>query len=86
MIAVDDSPKLPPVRLTMTLALINRSREVHFLVSGNETREALSHTLKGYSPPLPAERVRPVNGGRHWWVDQEAAGEPTSAGTERASF
>ncbi len=71
VVAVRDSPKPPPVRLTMTRPLIGRSREVHFLVAGEAKRQALAGSLAG-AAELPARRVRPE--AAFWWVDREAAG------------
>lgn len=70
VIAVTESPKPPPVRLTMTLPLINLSREVHFLVSGEAKREAFAKSRRAGSE-LPAQRVEAP---KFWWVDHEAAG------------
>jgi 6-phosphogluconolactonase len=73
VVAVRDSPKPPPLRVTMTLPAIHRSRAVHFLVSGERKRETLARTLSGESPPLPASRVQPAGGKVTWWVDRAAA-------------
>ncbi len=42
VVAVTDSPKPPPRRITLTFPVINRSREVWFLVSGAEKAEAVA--------------------------------------------
>ncbi len=75
VVAVKDSPKPPPVRLTMTLPLINLAGEVHFLVSGREKAEALRSSREGPPNPgqLPAHGVRPLEGALSWWVDESAA-------------
>lgn len=75
VIVVRDSPKPPPVRLTMTLSLINQAEEVHFLVAGAGKAERLRATIEGPAAPasLPAQNVRPVNGTLTWWLDEEAA-------------
>ncbi len=71
VVAVRDSPKPPPVRLTMTLPLINGSREVHFLVSGEAKHEALAQSHR-QGAELPAQRVR--QDATFWWVDRQAIG------------
>eukprot|EP01138_Halocafeteria_seosinensis_P016418 gb/GECG01016749.1/.p1 GENE.gb/GECG01016749.1/~~gb/GECG01016749.1/.p1 ORF type:complete len:257 (+),score=31.47 gb/GECG01016749.1/:1-771(+) len=43
--SIEDSPKPPSSRITMTLPLINRSRRVVALVSGRSKQEALQNTL-----------------------------------------
>jgi 6-phosphogluconolactonase len=51
--AVLDSPKPPPVRLTLSLAAINSADEVWLLASGAEKAEAVLATLNG-APGIPA--------------------------------
>jgi 6-phosphogluconolactonase len=51
--AVRDSPKPPPVRLTLSLAAINSADEVWLLASGAEKAEAVLATLNG-APGIPA--------------------------------
>jgi 6-phosphogluconolactonase len=76
VIAVTDSPKPPPVRLTMTLAMLRHSREVHILAAGASKLEAVRRTLVEPSdgPELPA---RGLVGGEATvivWADEAAAG------------
>ena len=47
VVAVHDSPKPPPIRLTLTPAAINAAREVHLLVAGAPKRVALEAVLDG---------------------------------------
>jgi 6-phosphogluconolactonase len=62
-------------RVSLTLLLFNRSRQVVFLVSGPEKRSALAATLKGKIDPLrwPAQRIQPQDGFLVWMVDEAAA-------------
>ena len=63
-------------RITVTLPVLERAREVVFLVSGAEKAPALASVLApapGVAPP-PAARVRPQAGGPIWIVDRAAAG------------
>ena len=62
-------PKLKASRLTMTLPLLNQSRQVLFLVSGNKNPELLERVLSGASE-YPATRVAPVNGRLTWMIGQ----------------
>jgi 6-phosphogluconolactonase len=73
VVAIRESPKPPPVRITMTLPLINKSREIHFLVSGRGKHGILFDVLRGSENGLPARRVQPVEGSLHWWLDRPAA-------------
>lgn len=72
VVAVTDSPKPPPTRLTMTPAAFERARAVWFLVVGEAKREALAWSLAPGSDG-PAARVRPAGGSAVWWVDQAVA-------------
>jgi len=51
------SPKPPPVRLTMTLPVLNASRRVVFLVTGAEKKDVLERFVQG-DPSLVASRVQ----------------------------
>jgi len=72
---VEDSPKPPPVRLTMTLPIINDAYEVHFLVTGKGKAEAVRTTLDGPQDlrHFPAQAVQPREGTLTWWLDPDAA-------------
>lgn len=49
VVAVTDSPKPPPRRISLTFPAINASREVWFLVSGAEKAEAVAAAAAGAS-------------------------------------
>lgn len=73
--AVDDSPKPPPQRITLTFAALNRSRSVWFLVSGEGKAEAVAaaRAAEGTVHDTPARGVT----GREetvWFLDTAAAG------------
>lgn len=42
VVAVEDSPKPPPRRITLTLPAVNRSKAVWFLVAGDDKAEAVA--------------------------------------------
>jgi len=70
------APADPPVRLTLTLPVLNNAERVWFLVSGKEKAPALARVLAMGKPEEfgpPAAAVRPANGTVVWWVDQAAA-------------
>jgi len=71
VIAVRDSPKPPPDRISLTLPVINRSAEVWFVVAGADKADAAQVALAG--GPVPAGGAR----GRLrtlWLLDDAAAG------------
>jgi 6-phosphogluconolactonase len=47
VVGVEDSPKPPPRRITLTLPAVNRSREVWFVVSGDEKADAVASAVGG---------------------------------------
>lgn len=62
-------------RLTLTLPVLDRAREVLFLVAGADKAEALARVLApaAGAPALPAALVRPEAGPPRWIVDLAAA-------------
>lgn len=67
----------PEIRITTTYPMIESSRRVAFLVTGQEKAVMLRAILAGGSQ-VPAARVRPV-GELLWFVDQAAADEQPTA-------
>jgi 6-phosphogluconolactonase len=62
-------PKLNSWRLTITLPLINHSRQILFLVSGEKKRDLLERVLEG-DQEFPVSRVAPANGGLTWMISE----------------
>ncbi len=62
-------------RLTLTAAAINQSALVVFLVSGSDKARILRKVLKESQDPrsIPAQLIKPVDGGLLWLVDRDAA-------------
>ncbi len=59
-------------RVTLTLPVLNSSRRVFFLVSGESKAGALRAALTA-GGPLPAQQVSPDRGDLVWFVDAQAA-------------
>ncbi len=75
VVAVQVAAK-PPNRLTFTLPVLNRSRNVYFLVAGADKREilaALRAEPDSRPSQYPAGRIRPADGRLLWLLDQAAA-------------
>ena len=73
VVGVEDSPKPPPRRITLTLPAIQRSREVWLMVSGSAKADAVAAAVGGADPvAVPAAgavgREQTV-----WLLDNEAA-------------
>jgi 6-phosphogluconolactonase len=61
-------------RVTLTLSALNAARDVLFLATGADKREAVRRALAGEEPPsaVPAAAVRGRRATR-WFLDAEAA-------------
>jgi 6-phosphogluconolactonase len=64
-------PDVP--RLTITFPVINKARNVVFLVSGKEKAEMVKSVIEDHEPHLPASHVLPASGSLTWMLDREAA-------------
>jgi 6-phosphogluconolactonase len=62
-------------RITLTAPVVNLSRRIAFLVSGQDKADAVAHILSdGYDPDrYPAQVIKPVNGELFWFLDDAAA-------------
>jgi 6-phosphogluconolactonase len=73
VVGVEDSPKPPPRRITLTLPAVQRSREVWLVVSGSAKADAVAAAVGGAKPvDVPAAGAV----GREatvWLLDEEAA-------------
>lgn len=73
VVAVPDSPKPPPVRITLTLPAVRRSRQVWLVVTGDAKAEAVAAAIGGADP------VDVPSAGAHgteatvWFLDDAAA-------------
>jgi 6-phosphogluconolactonase len=79
VIAVHDSPKPPPIRLSLTFPALDAAREVWFVASGDGKADAVVRALSG------SDRVQvPASGPRGrdhtlWLIDEDAAAKlPTT--------
>ncbi len=75
VIAVRESPKPPPVRLSLTYPAIDAAREVWFMVAGQDKAQAVAAATA-----RDADRWDHPASGAHgseatvWWLDEAAAG------------
>lgn len=71
-VGVTDSPNPPPERISLTFPALNRTREVWFLVSGDEKAEAVARALAddGSVQETPARGMHCPN--TTWWLDRAA--------------
>ncbi len=72
-VAVTDSPKPPPERISLTYGALNRTHEVWFLASGETKADAVARALGGADlHDIPATGVHGQERTR-WLLDREAA-------------
>lgn len=72
-VAVRDSPKPPPERVSLTFEAMERTREVWFVVAGSDKAQAVRDGLDGAGPDVSSAAqvrgsVRTV-----WFLDEDAA-------------
>lgn len=73
VVSVDDSPKPPPQRITLTLPAIARSREVWLMVSGAGKADAAAAAIGGAAPvSVPAAGAIGLDT-TLWLLDEDAA-------------
>ncbi len=73
VVVVRDSPKPPPTRLSLTYPVINASRQVWLLASGEEKADAVAGGLAGADPSgAPCAGVHGVDS-TLWLLDRAAA-------------
>jgi 6-phosphogluconolactonase len=74
-VAVTDSPKPPPERVSLTFAALNRSDEVWFVASGDGKAEAVGRALAATPPDVHEIPAAGVHGAAAtiWFLDRESA-------------
>ncbi|KAM3727277.1 putative 6-phosphogluconolactonase [Dirofilaria immitis] len=70
--AVEDSPKPPSKRITLTLPVINHARYVAFISTGKKKGELIKEIISGQNSNFPAAMVKPKSGNISWFMDNEA--------------
>lgn len=75
VVPVWDAPKPPPIRITMTLPVINNARNVVIVAAGPSKANILS---KVFNPcvkqaELPVQLVNPSAGELQWFIDRAAS-------------
>ncbi|KAH8835393.1 hypothetical protein DL96DRAFT_1455327 [Flagelloscypha sp. PMI_526] len=70
---IEDSPKPPPKRITLTYPVINHASKVAFVATGEGKQDMLAQILDRPEDGLPCSRVRPVFPGHLYWFVDDAA-------------
>jgi 6-phosphogluconolactonase len=76
-VGVTGSPKPPPERVTLTLAALNHSDQVWFVVSGADKAGAVGRALAATPPDVQEIPAIGVRGrmGTTWFLDRDAASQ-----------
>ena len=74
-VAVTDSPKPPPERISLTFPALNRSRAVWFVVSGDGKADAVARAVNGSPSDRHVTPAAAVHGHDEtlWFLDEAAA-------------
>ena len=75
---LEDSPKPPPKRITLTFPVINHASRIVFVAAGGEKADTLKVILDDPEAGLPAARVKPVFPGQLYWFTDDAAARKVS--------
>jgi 6-phosphogluconolactonase len=73
VLGVEDSPKPPPRRITLTLPAVQRSREVWLVVSGAAKADAAAAAIGGADPDEVPAAGAVGRDATVWLLDEEAA-------------
>ncbi len=73
VVGVEDSPKPPPRRITLTLPAVRRSREVWLVVSGEAKAEAVAAAIGGADPADVPAAGAVGRDATVWLLDADAA-------------
>ena len=75
VLGIEDSPKPPPQRVTLTWPLIGRARAVHLLAVGASKQRAVADGLAAATDlaRYPTHGLRLGAAAAHWWLDDAAA-------------
>jgi 6-phosphogluconolactonase len=84
LVAINAGPSVtPPDRITMTYTLLNASRFLGVLVTGEKKREAIARVVAAQRAPgadhreeLPILGVKPLAGEMRWYLDRAACPAP----------
>ncbi|OMJ25585.1 putative 6-phosphogluconolactonase [Smittium culicis] len=70
---IDNSPKPPPSRITLTLPVLNDAHNVAFVNSGSQKAQIIKEILQDKSTAYPAGLVSPQRGNLYWFMDSQSS-------------
>ncbi|TKR81581.1 hypothetical protein L596_015430 [Steinernema carpocapsae] len=75
---IEDSPKSPPRRITITLPVINSAKQVAFIATGAGKEEIIKAVIEQKDTQFPVALVQPTRNPVIWFID-EASGRLLSS-------
>jgi 6-phosphogluconolactonase len=60
-------------RLTLTYDVLNRAKEIYFLVSGKGKAPIVKTAIENKDAHLPTQKIQPIQGRLTWLLDRESA-------------
>lgn len=82
VVGVTDSPKLPPLRLSLTVPFITRSRRIWFFADGEAKAEAAALALSKPNNPAAPSSFGEGRDQTLWMLDQAAAAQLANTTTD----
>ncbi|GAO50746.1 6-phosphogluconolactonase [Saitoella complicata NRRL Y-17804] len=78
VVGIDDSPKPPSKRITLTLPIVGHANKIAFVAAGEGKRDMLRRIIENPEEGLPCTLVN-ITGGEKvsWFVDDEASQDIT---------
>lgn len=73
VMAVSPADKTGEKRITLTLPVINKTKDIYFLVTGEGKADTIKKVLENKNSVLPAAMVKPDNGNLFFLLDNSAA-------------
>ncbi|KAI7832894.1 hypothetical protein BX661DRAFT_178745 [Kickxella alabastrina] len=73
VVHIDDSPKPPSSRITLTYPVVNNAKKVVFVVTGAGKSQTIKQIVDDKDDSKPATRVALPKGTVYWFVDDAAA-------------
>uniref|UniRef100_A0A0N5A9M4 Ribosomal RNA-processing protein 4 n=1 Tax=Syphacia muris TaxID=451379 RepID=A0A0N5A9M4_9BILA len=73
VVYVNDSPKPPLRRITITLPVVCNARNIAFISTGEGKADIVKSILKDHDKSLPSVLAKPTSGELYWFLDTSSA-------------